>query len=73
MTGNVVSTKMNHTVVVEVMRTFAHPLYRKTVRKSRRFAAHNTLDAVAVGDVVLIKETIPLSKTKHFVVLKKLS
>lgn len=70
--GNVVSIKMKETVIVEVVQTRAHALYKKTIRRSRRFAAHNTLEGVAVGDVVRIAEVPPMSKTKHFVVVEKL-
>lgn len=72
MTGKVVSTKMTNTVIVEVVRTYAHKLYKKTVRKSHRFAAHNTLPDIHEGDTVSIKETIPMSKRKHFIVIEKL-
>lgn len=70
--GRVVSTKMAKTVIVEVVRTRAHPLYKKAVRRSRRFAAHNELEGVSVGDTVRIAETKPMSKTKHFMVAEKL-
>lgn len=73
MTGKVVSTKMTNTVIVEVVRTYAHKLYKKTVRKSHRFAAHNTLLDIHEGDTVNIKETVPMSKRKHFVVVEKIS
>lgn len=71
MTGKVVSVKMTKTVIVEVVRTFSHPLYKKTVRRARRFAAHNMLEGIAVGDSVRIAETKPISKTKHFNVVEK--
>ena len=48
----------------------AHPLYKKKVRKTRRFAAHDQENAVHVGDTVLIGETRPLSKTKRWEVLQ---
>ncbi|MEK7543485.1 MAG: 30S ribosomal protein S17 [Patescibacteria group bacterium] len=72
MVGKVVSTKMNKTVTVEVIRTFAHKLYKKTVRKSRRFAAHNEMADINVGDSVKMQETVPMSKRKHFIVIEKL-
>lgn len=68
--GKVVSTKMAKTVIVEVIHTYAHKLYKKTVRRSRRFAAHNEMEGVSVGDTVRIMETRPISKTKHFTVTK---
>ena len=72
MVGKVISTKMNKTVTVEVIRTFAHKLYKKTVRKSRRFAAHNEMADINVGDSVKMQETVPMSKRKHFIVIEKL-
>ncbi|MBI3956198.1 30S ribosomal protein S17 [Candidatus Gottesmanbacteria bacterium] len=70
--GRVVSTKMTKTIVVEVVRTRAHPMYKKMVRRSRRFAAHNELPDLNVGDSVRIAEIKPMSKTKHFKVVEKL-
>lgn len=72
MIGKVVSTKMAKTVIVEVVRTRAHPVYKKIVRRSRRFAAHNELLGLSVGDTVKIAETRPVSKTKHCKVIEKL-
>jgi len=72
MTGKVISTSMTKTVIVQVVRTFAHKLYKKTVRKSHRFAAHNELPDIKVGDTVKMKETVPMSKRKHFIVIEKL-
>ncbi len=67
LTGVVTSDKMMKTVVVEVSRTYQHPLYKKVVHSSSRFKAHNELDA-RVGDVVEIVESRPLSRDKHWVV-----
>lgn len=72
MVGKVVSTDMDKTVIVEVVRTHAHILYKKTIRKNRRFAAHNTLEGVSVGDTVKISEIPPMSRTKHFIVIEKI-
>lgn len=63
MRGKVVSTKMNKTVIVEVERLVVHPIYKKRVKKTNRFAAHNEV-LVKVGDTVEIAETKPYSKTK---------
>lgn len=71
MIGKVVSVKMAKTVIVEVVRTRAHTLYKKTVRRRKRFAAHNTLEHIGMGDTVRIAETRPASKTKHFNVVEK--
>lgn len=67
MTGVVTSDKMTKTVVVEVTRTYQHPLYKKVVHASKRFKAHDELGA-KVGDVVVIVESRPLSRDKHWVV-----
>ncbi len=69
LTGVVKSDKMMKTVVVEVSRTYQHPLYRKVVHASSRFKAHNELDA-KVGDLVQIVESRPLSRDKRWVVEK---
>ena len=73
LTGTVVSTKMQKTVVVEVRRMHRHPLYRKAIRRTRKFSAHNEDLSLAVGDRVSICETKPMSRTKHFIVVEKLS
>lgn len=70
--GKVVSVSMAKTVIVEVVRTHAHKLYKKIIRRSRRFAAHNMLEGIAVGDTVRIAETKPISKTKHCIVVERL-
>lgn len=67
LTGVVKSDKMTKTVVVEVTRTYKHPLYKKVVHASSRFKAHDELGA-KVGDDVVIVETRPLSKDKRWAV-----
>lgn len=67
MTGVVTSNKMTKTVVVEISRTFRHPLYRKVVHSSRRVKAHDELGC-QIGDQVQIVESRPLSKEKRWVV-----
>ncbi len=69
MRGKVVSTKMNKTVIVEVERLVVHPIYKKRVKKTNRFAAHNELE-LKIGDTVEIVETKPYSKTKKHKVLE---
>jgi small subunit ribosomal protein S17 len=64
--GNVVSTKMQKTIVVEVERRKAHPLYRRVVRMTRKFYAHDEENTARVGDVVRLEETRPLSKLKRW-------
>lgn len=66
-TGVVTSNKMMKTVVVEISRTFRHPLYRKVIHLSKRVKAHDTLGC-QVGDQVQIVESRPLSHDKRWVV-----
>lgn len=63
-TGKVVSTKMDKTIVVAVERRVPHKLYGKIVRRSKKFYAHDEEGKAAVGDLVKIQETRPLSKLK---------
>jgi small subunit ribosomal protein S17 len=67
MNGVVTSNKMTKTVVVEVSRTYRHPLYRKVVHSTMRVKAHDELDC-QVGDQVQIVESRPISKEKNWVV-----
>ena len=64
--GEVVSTKMNKTIVVEVTRTFPHRLYRRVMSRSKKFYAHDEQNTAHVGDFVEIEETRPLSKLKRW-------
>ncbi len=64
--GEVVSTKMQKTIVVEVTRQKAHPLYRRVVSRTRKFYAHDEKGLAHVGDVVRIEETRPLSRLKRW-------
>ena len=66
--GKVVSNKMDKSVVVAVERKVKHPLYGKVIRRSNKFHAHDENNEYAVGDVVTIAESRPLSKTKTWVV-----
>lgn len=67
--GVVVSDKCEKTVTVRVERRFTHPIYKKTVRKSKKYAAHDETNRYKIGDVIRIIETRPLSKTKKWEVL----
>jgi small subunit ribosomal protein S17 len=69
MQGVVVSDKTDKTVVVKVERRFTHPLLKKTVRRSKKFQAHDENNQHKVGDVVSIEETRPISKTKRWIVI----
>ncbi|MCL2846287.1 MAG: 30S ribosomal protein S17 [Firmicutes bacterium] len=64
--GKVVSNKMDKTIVVLVVEKKPHPLYRKTVTRSKKFKAHDENNECGIGDTVEIMETRPLSKDKHF-------
>ncbi len=66
--GRVVSDKMDKTVVVSVDYVRRHPIYRKTIRRTSRFKAHDEQNQCRVGDLVMIEETRPLSKTKRWIV-----
>jgi small subunit ribosomal protein S17 len=67
--GVVVSDKGEKTVIVKVERRFMHPLYKKYIRRSKRYAAHDETNEVTVGMAVRIEECRPISKTKRWVVL----
>jgi small subunit ribosomal protein S17 len=69
--GVVVSDKNAKTVVVQVERRYTHPLLKKTVRRSKKFHAHDEGDAHKVGDVVFIEESRPISKNKRWVVVDR--
>ena len=71
LTGTVVSDKNNKTVVVEVERRFTHPLFKKTVRRTKKYHAHDETNASKVGDKVRIQESAPISKNKRWVVLNE--
>ena len=68
--GVVVSDKNAKTVVVQVERRYTHPLFKKTVRRSKKFHAHDEEDTFKVGDIVRIEESAPISKNKRWVVLR---
>jgi len=68
--GRVVSDKMDKTVVVKVDYLKPHPLYRKIIRRSKKFHAHDEENTCKVGDVVRIEETRPLSRTKRWRVVE---
>ncbi len=69
--GIVVSTPAGLTVKVAITRLFRHPFYGKILKRTRNFLCHIEGIELAVGDNVRIKETKPISKNKHFVVIKK--
>lgn len=64
--GVVVSDKAEKTVTVRVERRMAHPVFKKTIRRSKKYAAHDEQEKFKVGDVVQIIESAPISKTKRW-------
>jgi small subunit ribosomal protein S17 len=69
MQGTVVSDKADQTVVVRVERRIMHPVYKKFITKSKKFAAHDAENKFKTGDAVRIRECLPVSKTKTFEVV----
>ena len=67
--GVVVSDKNAKTVVVEVERRYTHPLLKKTVRRSKKYHAHDEKNTFKTGDTVRIQESAPISKNKRWVVM----
>jgi len=67
--GVVVSDKGEKTVIVKVERRFMHPLYKKYIRRSKRYAAHDESNEVTVGTTVRIEECRPISRTKRWMVV----
>jgi small subunit ribosomal protein S17 len=67
--GTVVSDKNDKTIVVRVERRFTHPLYKKTVRRSKKYHAHDAANKHKIGDAVAIQECAPISKNKRWVVI----
>jgi small subunit ribosomal protein S17 len=72
-TGRVVSDKMDKTVVVSVERLRRHPIYKRVVRLSTKFKAHDAENTAHVGDTVRIEESRPLSRDKRWTVVEVVS
>lgn len=71
--GIVVSNKMQKTIVVKVENRYPHPIYSKTMVKTRKYLAHDEMGECNIGDKVLVEECRPLSKRKRWKVSKILS
>lgn len=71
--GTVVSNLMDKTIVVNVERRIQHPLYKKFIRRSKKFHAHDAENTCQIGDTVKIEECRPLSKTKSWRLVKVLT
>jgi len=69
--GTVVSDKNDKTVVVKVERRFTHPLFKKTVRRSKHYKAHDEANKYKVGDQVSIEECRPISRDKRWIVIEE--
>ncbi len=72
LTGTIVSDKMQKTVVVEVERIKEHPKYKKRFKVHKKYKAHNDKGEYKTGDKVIIEECRPISKDKHWKVIKKI-
>ena len=68
--GIVVSDKMDKTIVVNVERQFKHPLYKKIVRRHKKFKVHDEKNECKIGDTVQIQESRPLSRDKRWILSK---
>jgi len=71
--GIVVSNKMQKTIVVKVESRYPHPIYSKTMTKTRKYLAHDEMGECNIGDQVLVQECRPLSKRKRWTLAKVLS
>ena len=69
--GVVVSDKQDKTVVVRVERRLMHPIYKKFIRRSKKYAAHDEGNTAKIGDVVRIRECRPISKNKTWELVKE--
>ena len=69
--GQVVSSKGNKTIVVEVKRRFTHPFYGKVISRSKKYHAHDENNKFKIGDIVKIIESRPFSKKKRWEVINK--
>lgn len=67
--GTVVSDKANKTITVLVERQFLHPVYKKTIRTSKKYAAHDEANQAKIGDKVTIEEHAPISKSKRWILV----
>lgn len=71
--GIVISNKMQKTIVVKVENRYSHPIYSKTILKTKKYLAHDELQQCNIGDQVLVKQCRPLSKLKRWELVKIIS
>lgn len=68
--GTVVATKSEKTISVSVVRKVMHPVYKKYIKKTKKYAAHDEENSCSVGQIVKIQENKPISKTKRWILIK---
>ena len=68
--GTVVATKAEKTIAVSVVRKVMHPVYKKYIKKTKKYAAHDEENSCSVGQIVKIQESKPISKTKRWILIK---
>ena len=73
LSGTVISSNVNKTVVVKVTRRVQHKLYKKIINRTKKYHAHDENNTYKIGDSVNIKESIPISKLKSWVVINNSS
>ena len=71
--GIVISDKMQKTIVVKIENRYPHPIYSKTILKTKKYLAHDELQQCNIGDQVLVKQCRPLSKLKRWELVKIIS
>ncbi len=71
--GVVVSDKADKTITVDVERRFTHPVMKKTVRRTKKYHAHDEGNTAQIGDIVRIRECRPVSRSKSWMLLEKVS
>ena len=71
--GIVISNNMQKTIVVQIVDRYSHPIYSKTLSKTKKYLAHDELETCNIGDQVLVEECRPLSKRKRWKLIKVLS
>lgn len=69
--GTITRLSTSKTAIVTVVRQWQHPLYKKSVKRSKNYPSHYDSDSYAIGDQVVIQECVPKSKTKRFEIVEK--
>ena len=73
LSGKVISANSNKTIVVEVTRSFKHKLYKKIIKRTKKYHAHDEKNYYKLGDTVTIQETKPISKLKKWLTVEEVS